>query len=716
VSAPLHLSFLWHLHQPWYVDPASGRALLPWVRLHAIGAYTEMAVLLGRHDQTHATVSFSPSLLDQIERYVDGGEDEYERVTLIPAEDLDSSERQFLVRHFFSVNWGRVIPAEPRYLELLEQRGRQVHPEGWEEVTARFSAQELRDLQVLFNLAWFGVTSRRDPAIEELIRRGRDYTEEDKRTVLDLQHDVIRSLLPRWRKLFQGGAVEIACTPYHHAILPLLIDTNSAKRSNPEVSLPERFSFPADAEAQVARSSDRLEQAFGRRPGGLWPSEGAISPEVVPLVQRCGLRYLATDAELLFHSLDDRGSTPGRRRLYQAYHVGETAIAFRDDQLSNAVARTYASWDDSREAACDLVAGVVRAGESARIDGDAPPLVLVALDGENPWEAYPERGHDFLDALYAQLEGHERIRTVSLSEHLECHPPTVGLDYLNSGSWIEANFDIWIGDSEKNRAWNLLGRARSKLARKQRGGELSETQIEEAEAHLMRAESSDWFWWMGEPFFSAEDSIYERLFRSNLLALYETLGDSPPADVLRPIPMGGVVVPLRQPTSFIQPRIDGARTSYYEWRGAGFYRVPGTARNGAAAAVITGLYWGFDPGRLFLRLDPADSQLDARPLSEYEIRFELTGPGRSVVGRLELSSRPRLSLSARTDTVEDLGTVEEVAFREVVEVAVPLARLGFPPGTRLGLTLHIAGGDSPALIIPRQGVIEIEIPGHDFGD
>jgi alpha-amylase/alpha-mannosidase (GH57 family) len=712
----LHLAFLWHLHQPWYVDPATGRALLPWVRLHAIGAYTEMAVLLGRHDQTHATVSFSPSLLDQLERYVEGGEDDYERVTLIPAEDLDGDQRRFLVRHFFSVNWGRIIPTEPRYLELLERRGRQVHPEAWEEVTARFSPQELRDLQVLFNLAWFGVTSRKDPGVAELIRRGRDYTEEDKRTVLDLQHEVIRSLLPRWRKLVQGGAVEIACTPYHHAILPLLIDTNSAKRANPEVSLPERFSFSADAEVQIVRSKERLARAFGCDPVGLWPSEGAISPEVVPLVKKCGLRYLATDAELLFHSLDDRGSTPGRRRLYQAYHVGGTAIVFRDDNLSNRIARTYASWEDSRAAASDLVGGVIKAGERARVDGDAPPLVVVALDGENPWEAYPARGHDFLDALYRQLEGHERIKTVSLAEHLERHPPTVGLDYLNSGSWIEANFDIWIGDSEKNRAWNLLGRARSKLARKAREAALSEAQAEEAEAHLMRAEASDWFWWLGEPFFSAEDSIYESLFRSHLLALYETLGDSPPADLLRPIPMGGVVVPLRQPTSFIHPRIDGARTAYYEWRGAGFYRVPGTARNGAAAAVITGLYWGFDPGRLFLRLDPADSQLDARPLSEHEIWFELTGPGRSVVGRLDLSQRPRLSLSVQTDGVEDLGIVEEVAFREVVEVAVPLSRLGFLPGTRLGLTLHIGDGSSSALVIPRQGVIEIEIPGHDFGD
>jgi len=716
---PIHLAFLWHMHQPWYVDPATDEALLPWVRLHATAAYSDMACLLARHPTIRATVSISPSLLDQIQRYVDGGGDLYERMTLIPAEELSPDDAQFLLRHFFSVNWGRVLSAMPRYRELLEKRGRDVSGTRWAELATAFSAGELRDIQVLFNLSWFGECAVEKETVNRLLAKGGGFTEQDKQAVLRQQREVIAGLLPRWTELVAGGAVEIAATPYYHAILPLLVDTNTAKRANPEVKLPERYSFPRDASAQIARSMDRLEQVFARRPRGIWPSEAAVSPEAVELARGCGLRYVVTDSELLFHSLDDRGGTPGRNRLYQPYSIGDVAVLFRDDQLSVRIARDYASWSDSEAAARDFVENVVRAGERARVDGDAPPLVLVALDGENPWEAYPRRGHDFLDALYRMLGAHERIRTVTLTEHLEQHPPPVGLDYLSSGSWIEANFDIWIGDAEKNRAWNLLGRARSKLEREQLAATHGPDQLRSAEEHLLRAECSDWFWWLGEPFHSAEDPIYESLFRGQLLAFYQALGDSPPADLSRPIPRGGVVMPLRQPTALISPRIDGTRTSYFEWRGAGFYRVPsaGAARNGVIS-LIAGLYWGFDPGRIYLRLDPTDTHLEGPlALSELDVSLELTAPGRTIVGRLELDGSPALQLTARSsEGDDDLGRVKEVAFVDVLELAIPLSRLGFPEGARLGLTFSIRRGAEPLQEVPHRGVIEIEIPGDELGE
>lgn len=720
----VHLAFLWHMHQPWYVDPASDRGLLPWVRLHAIGAYTDMARVLGRWPGVRATLSISPSLLDQIQRYAAGAEetepsyrDTYEEITRRPAEELTPEEREFLVGHFFSVHWGRVPDAMPHYGTLLAKRGRDLPPGGWGEAASRFSVADLRDLQLLFNLAWFGFSSETDPELAELVARGHGYSEEDKQVVLAKQRRTIRDLLPAWRGLVDRGGVEVACTPYYHGILPLLIDSNTAKRSNPEVNLPERFAAPEDATAQIARSIDRLERAFGTRPSGLWPAEAAISPEVVQLAHGCGLRYVATDAEILFHSLDDRGSTPGRSRLYQPYRAGEVAVLFRDEHLSTLIARDYASWDDSRAAAASFVEQVLCTAERARVDCRAPPLVLVALDGENPWEAYPGRGGVFLGALYELLAAHPRIRTVTLDEHLAEYPPSVGLDYLDSGSWIEANFDIWIGDAEKNRAWNLLGRARSKLTREHLGGQLVEGQLHQAQEHLYRAECSDWFWWLGEPFSSAEDPIYESLFRSHLMAVYRALGDSPPADLSRPIVGGGgIVTTLRQPTSFIRPRIDGVRTSYFEWRGAGYYRTS-TVGSGTSP-FITGLYWGFDPGRLYLRLDPADPHLDGSlALGEVDVVLVLTEPGRSITGRLELAPTPRLALTAQGKNGEqsDLGLVQEVAFLDVVELAIPLARLGLQSGDRLGFTVHFGHDGRTLADVPRKGVIEIEVPGDEFG-
>jgi len=717
VTTPTHLAFLWHMHQPWYIDPATGEAQLPWVRLHGVGAYSDMLSLLESHPTIRTCTSFSPSLLDQLARYVSGAADRYEQATLIPAEDLGDDDRTFLLRQFFSVHWGRIVQASPRYSELLEKRGRDVPGSQWKQVASTFSTQELRDLQVLFNLSWFGASTR-DADLDALVARGGDYREADKQIVLDRQREVLARLMPRWRQLAQTDTLEIVSTPYHHPILPLLIDTNIARRANPEVTLPERFAFAEDARLHVDRATRRLEQEFGGQIHGLWPAEAAISPEVLQLARQAGLRYLVTDAQILFHSLDVRGSTPGRGRLYQSYSMDDVALFFRDDQLSRRVAQEYCQWEDCEAAARDFVEQVRRAGARARVDGDAPPLVLVALDGENPWEAYPNRGNDFLAAMFHLLENDTEIRTVTLGQHLEQHPPTVKLDYLNSGSWIEANFDIWIGDAEKNRAWNLLSRARHKLARDQIGASLEPGQLEQALEHLLRAECSDWFWWLGEPFSSAEDMTYEGLFRSHLLAMYHTLGESPPADLSRPIASGGIVKPLRQPTTMIQPRIDGTRTSYFEWRGAGFYQVVGPGlRNGAAMGLINGVYWGFDAGRIFLRLDPSDQHAKSQDLAALQIHFELTAPGRSIVGRIDAGQPSRVHLtSSAGNGQEDLGTVEEVVVKEVVELAIPIGRIGFTQGDRLGLSVHVEWSGQRLQDIPHRGVIELEIPDDDFED
>ena len=65
------LAFLWHMHQPDYRHPDSGEFLLPWVFLHAIKDYTDMAAHLERHPHIRCTVNFVPVLLDQIEDYAD---------------------------------------------------------------------------------------------------------------------------------------------------------------------------------------------------------------------------------------------------------------------------------------------------------------------------------------------------------------------------------------------------------------------------------------------------------------------------------------------------------------------------------------------------------------------------------------------------------------------------------------------------------------------
>ena len=713
------LAFLWRMHQPWYRDPASDEVLLPWVRLHAASSYTDMASHLADHDVARATVSFSPVLLDQIEHYRDGGDDVYVDLTLRPAEDLTMEERTFLLRRFFSTHWQRVLLPVSRYRELLDMRGRDTPMDGWETAHQRFSPGDMRDLQVLFNLVWLGTTAAGDAEIRSLLERGRDYTEEDKVVVLDKQRELIAGLVPAWKALQAAGKVELAGAPYYHPVLPLLIDSDTARRPMPKINLPDRFARQDDASRQIVQGLDRLEQIFGRRPTGFWPPEAAVSPETVSLASAAGVKYLATDARVLYHSLDERGSAPGRHRIYQPYRVGDCTCVFRDAELSALILSEYPRWDDQQAAAADFVRRVLEVPEVASVDNGAPPLVLVALPGEHPWEAYPDRGKPFFDALHDLLGRTEQIRTVTLEERLEEHPATIGLDYLHSGSWVEGNFAMWIGDPEKNTAWNRLRRTRNRVARAETTGEVDGEALEQATTHLLRAEGSDWFYWLGEPFYSVEGAAYEQLFNGHLMAAYKALGDTPPADLSRPIDQGEAVAPMRQPRGFIQPSMSGSRTSFYEWREAGFYRVPAGGSVYHEHGFLAGVYWGFDPGRIYLRLDPIETFRQARSLLDsVDVWIELTQPDRCIEARLlHGEDAPELALStchAGCEKTAGLGVVKEVAVEEVIELSIPLARMGLTQGARPGLIIHFEANGEELSRIPSQGVIEMEVPAHGY--
>ncbi len=98
--------FLWHLHQPEYRDPASGQPLLPWVRLHATRAYTDMAAALERHEKVRVVANWAPSLLLQLEAYAQGQTtDKDEALARRPVADLTPAERAHVVKESFSVDW-----------------------------------------------------------------------------------------------------------------------------------------------------------------------------------------------------------------------------------------------------------------------------------------------------------------------------------------------------------------------------------------------------------------------------------------------------------------------------------------------------------------------------------------------------------------------------------------------------------------------------------
>jgi alpha-amylase/alpha-mannosidase (GH57 family) len=708
VSA-LDLCFLWHMHQPDYIDPRSGRALLPWVRVHATRAYLDMAAALEAHPEVAATVNFVPSLIDQLERYVGGDIDAYEEIAARPADALTEDERELVVGRFFSVHWGRLVDPHPRYRDLLEKRGREVPAGEMRARARRFGPQDLRDLAALFELASFGFYARRtDEGIRSLVNKSKGFTEEDKAYLLRRRRELAGEVIERWKTLAQRGQVELTTSPYYHPIVPLLIDTDAAQRAMPGARLPPRFRRPDDAQEQIRRAQVKHEAVFGARASGMWPPEGSVSPEAVGLYADAGVKYLVTDEGNLFRSI----GTGARESLYRPYRFdGRMDLLFRDRELSDRIGFAYAH-NDARTAVDDLLGRLGAISQAAARRGE-PPLVTIALDGENAWEAYPGMGEAFLHELYRRIGGGELgVRARTISQALSDRHERAALAHLHSGSWIDANFQIWINDAAKNRAWELLGALRERIARSERQNPAA---VEAARDHALAAEGSDWFWWFGEPFHSAEDAIFDELFRARLAAAYRALGDAPPAELDEPIGRGGAVRVARLPRRFIHPRIDGDGRRFYEWEGAGLYVVPKGAAMGTAELLLASVRYGFDHEHLYLRLDPAGEAL--RELRDVELRVTLRAPGREIRAVMTIApgaGEAQVYDVGPEEALRPLGVTVALGVGRVVDVGVPLAVIGGTPGQPIRLTIRIRRQELTLARFPREGYLEIVLPGTDF--
>ena len=178
----VRVCFLWHMHQPYYTDPVTRSVSMPWVRLQAAKAYFDMAYLLDKFPRVQATFNFTPSLLVQLQEIGDGSvQDLFWERTQRQAARLNEEEQAFLIKHFFSINWTTMIRPYPRYHELLSKRGFEIEGQDLHRLARQFTAQDFLDLQVWFNLAWFGYGAvARYPRLAALRAKNRGFTEEEK--------------------------------------------------------------------------------------------------------------------------------------------------------------------------------------------------------------------------------------------------------------------------------------------------------------------------------------------------------------------------------------------------------------------------------------------------------------------------------------------------------------------------------------------------------
>ena len=734
MTHPLYVALVWHMHQPYYKDLRTGGMPMPWVRLHAAKDYLHMAEVLAQHPGVHVTINMVPSLVEQMVAWAEGREAD-DLVRIAEQERWSDADRRFILQMCFSVNWDNIIRRYPRYAGLLDRR-----PDALADPAA-FSDADYRDLVAWFNLAWIDPGwLRRDPSLHALVEQGRDFSVADVQLIHAKQREIAGRVLPLYRELAASGQLEICTSPYFHPVLPLLIDTDCARAPSPGLPLPvPAYQAVEDAAAQLAAAVQAHTAAFGAPPAGLWPSEGGVSPAILPLVREAGFKWLATDEIILGRSLgrgierDAQNLVTDPRSLYRAYRVMAgtelgPSIIFRDHELSDRIGFLYQRLP-GHQSADDMIYRLLEIQRRIS-DPESPYLVSIILDGENCWEHYEQNGDVFLHALYSAFERRGELAAVTVTEFLAGRRPAATLARLATGSWISGDFTTWIGDPEHNQAWDALRRTRAHFLSRSNGcaAPPSDAARRQALHALHAAEGSDWFWWFSHRNRSDQDALFDSLFRQSLAAVFDALGDEVPAWLDEPIQRAGRSVDHRAATGYVTPTLSAEPFPGDDWARAASLASP--TSSGAmqrAEGLIERLMVGHDARRLFLRLDLR------RPAGDYEILIYGSAPHRPANQQVDAhfddpdqapsrlaaawllryavgQPAPFLYAADGHGNWSASGPVASAGGEKVRECAIALSELGLAPGDDLRLYLVLAQDGRVVATLPERKMAVLSLP------
>ena len=714
------VALVWHMHQPSYRDPLDGGFALPWVRLHALKDYLGMVAILPETPGMRLTFNLVPSLMDQVESYARGEACEtLLDASLKPAAELREDEQVVALRGFFMAHRENLIRRFPRFQELQDVRGEPNDEASLRGAAARFSGQDWLDLQVVSKLAWFDLEWQRDDAVvRTLIAKGRGYTEDDKRALAERERALLSAIVPAYRRAAESGQVELSTSPYYHPILPLLCDSAAHHEAHPGAPLPRSYRHPEDAADQLQRARTRHASLFGSPPRGLWPSEGSVSDAVAELAARAGFSWMASDEGVLGRSLDrgihrdSRGTGYPLEILYRPWRRrtagGDLSLVFRDRALSDLIGFSYAAVAPER-AAQDMLDRVRHIGERWRQQGLAgDPLISVILDGENCWEHYPDGGRVFLRTLYRGLQDDPGIEPQTVSDAIASQEPGE-LPRVFAGSWINADFSVWIGHADDRRAWDQLGEARDALDTAAGSGLVVPEAIARAREIYRAACGSDWCWWYGEDHSSENDFEFDRLFRRHLIAVYTLIGQPVP-EVLHEtlITTRRPTQRHSRPTGVVRPELDGRLTTSAEWVAAGVHRVGTGGSMHRGLPSLRAVRFGVGDDHVHVLVEASAPMRDLLRTAELALHF----PGPRTLGyRLQSANGV---VAVRRSEQTGLGWVASPSAAravadEVLEVAIPVPELRPRPDRSVAFTVLVVQAGVELERHPDDGLIEVDL-------
>ena len=563
------------MHQPVYQLSPDGDYLMPWTRLHAVKDYLDMVTILDNFKNIKLNLNVVPVLLDAFIDYAEKGmHDLHSRLTVTDVKNLTKDDKEFILNNFFDSNYRTMIYPYDEYNRLFQKRQTMAEAD-----VLAFSDQEYSDLMALFNLAWFDPSYKNEYIeLKKLFKKGKGYTLKDREKIIEIQRDIIRRIIPAYRRYVEEGKIEITTSPYYHPIVPILLDIKSIKIANKE-GLPVDLKMPLDAKLQTVAALDRIEELIGKRPRGIWPSEHCVSPKELDLFKEVGAEWSISDEGILAESINFEFVRDFKGYLEDPYHLLKSyeyknglKMIFRNSLISNLISFEYPNFD-SEFAANDLYDRIKVMQSKLLSSPDEHHILTIAMDGENCWENYPNDGITFLKTLYELIEKDDSLQTVLISDYIEKEKHHKPLKHIASGSWINRNFKLWIDEPMKNLAWSYLKQVRDDFAHYVKKNPYNPN-IELARRELFIAEGSDWFWWYGEPNDSGRDNIFDYIFREHLKNIYIYLGLEVPEYLDSPL-SANAARPSRYPKGEINPILDGKdKTGDDAWLNAGCIAIP----------------------------------------------------------------------------------------------------------------------------------------------
>lgn len=610
----LNIAFIWHFHQPSYQKTYDSAFLLPWVRLHASKDYLDMLKRIDKFKNIKLNFNFSPILLNSLQKYVTGTMDIHLKLLIKDETRLTQADKIFILNNYFDLNYKNMVLKRSYFTELYNKRA------SIKELNCNmFTNQQYADIMANYTLCWMDESFKKDyPDLVELMEKEKNYTIQDRNKIYGIQLDIIRRILVEYKKYQDNGLIEVSTSPFYHPALPLLIDFKDKEIKNYE-NLPSDYENTRDAIEQIKLAKKKYYEIFKKEPKGMWLSEQCVCPKTAQLLAKEGFLWTILDEGILSKSTnnefirDFEGNLENPFNLtvnYKTDGQNPLNILFSDSFFANLINFGYGNYD-SKVAANDLYEKIKTIQAKLQNSPKKNHIITIAMDGENCWETYENDGAVFLDTLYQLISEDKTLQTVTVSDYIENnHPET--LENLQSGSWINRNFDLWIGEPVKNIAWLYLSEVSKdfenykgdslKNIRNDKDKEELDKKLKKAYREILIAQGSDWYWWYGEPNESKNDEIFDYLFRNHLINVYKILEIEVPQYLMVPL-VNATAYPLRNPSGQISPSLCCDVNDFKnEWKNAGHIFVPdGPTSN--VSRLIKNIHFGSDKKNLYLRFE-----------------------------------------------------------------------------------------------------------------